>query len=111
MGYGNSIIRLLDSRRNPSLFISKETKKRKVDFNNISNSVFHLAHYLSLRFETNISFVWNFWCKKFVNKIFVYAYRVEEENDYKKYFKTIEIFETKDHDYSKITPMYFLKKL
>ena len=68
MGYGNSIIRLLDSRRNPSLFISKETKKRKVDFNNISNSVFHLAHYLSLRFETNISFVWNFPRSRFLKR-------------------------------------------
>ena len=54
--------------------------------------------------------VWDFWCKKFVNKVFVYAYRNEEENDYKKYFKTMEVFEAKDHDYSKITPMYFLKK-
>jgi len=55
--------------------------------------------------------VWNFWCKKFVNKVFLYAYRKEEENDYKKYFKIIEVFEAKDHDYSKITPMYFLKTL
>lgn len=54
--------------------------------------------------------VWNFWCNKFVNKVFVYAYRNEEEKDYKKYFKTVEVFEAKDHDYSKITPMYFLKR-
>lgn len=55
--------------------------------------------------------VWNFWCNKFVNKIFLYAYRKEEENEYRKFFKIIEVFEAKDHDYSKITPMYFLKKL
>jgi len=55
--------------------------------------------------------VWDFWCKKFVNKVFVYAYRNEEEKDYQRYFKTIEVFEAKDHDYSKITPMYFLKRL
>ncbi|NIM47052.1 MAG: methyltransferase domain-containing protein [Candidatus Aenigmarchaeota archaeon] len=55
--------------------------------------------------------VWNFWCKKFVNKVFLYAFRNEEENDYKKYFKIIEFFEAKDHDYSKITPMYFLRVL
>ncbi len=55
--------------------------------------------------------VWNFWCKKFVNKVFIYAYRNEEENDYKKYFKIIEVFEAKDHDYTKITPMYFLKPM
>lgn len=51
----------------------------------------------------------NFWCVKFVNKVFVYAYRDEEEKDYKKYFKIEKIYEAKDHDYSKITPMYFLK--
>lgn len=55
--------------------------------------------------------VWNFWCKKFVNKVFVYAYRNEEETEYKKYFKIVEIFEAKDHDYSKITPLYFLRTL
>lgn len=54
--------------------------------------------------------VWNFWCKKFINKNFVYAYRSEEEGEYKKCFKILEIFEAKDHDYSKITPMYSLKK-
>jgi SAM-dependent methyltransferase len=54
--------------------------------------------------------VWNFWCKKFVNKVFVYAYRGEEEKDYKKYFKIADVFEAKDHDYSKITPLYFLRK-
>jgi SAM-dependent methyltransferase len=53
--------------------------------------------------------VWNFWCKDFVNKVFVYAYRNEEEKDYKKYFKMAKVFEAKDHDYSKITPIYFLK--
>jgi len=53
--------------------------------------------------------VWNFWCVKFVNKVFLYAYRKEEEADYAKYFETVEFFEAKDHDYSKITPMYFLK--
>ena len=54
--------------------------------------------------------VWNFWCDKFAKKVFVYAYRKEEENDYSKYFKTVEVFESKDHDYYKITPMYFLGK-
>jgi ubiquinone/menaquinone biosynthesis C-methylase UbiE len=55
--------------------------------------------------------VWNFWCEKFVNKVFLYAYRKEEEGEYKKYFKIIDAFESKDHDYSKITPMYFLKTM
>lgn len=55
--------------------------------------------------------VWNFWCVKFVNKVFVYAYRAEEEESYKKYFKIENFFEAKDHDYSRITPIYFLKTL
>ena len=55
--------------------------------------------------------VWDFWCQKFVNKVFVYAYRAEEEESYKKYFKITETFEAQDHDYFKITPMYFLKRL
>lgn len=53
--------------------------------------------------------VWEFWCDKFVNKVFLYAYRQEEESEYKRSFKIMEVFETKDHDYSNITPMYFLK--
>ncbi len=53
--------------------------------------------------------VWDFWCKDFLNKVFVYAYRSEEENEYEKHFKITEVFEARDHDYSKITPMYFLK--
>ncbi len=55
--------------------------------------------------------VWTFWCEKFVNKVFVYAYREEEESDYRKYFDIAETFEAPDHDYSKITPMYFLRAL
>lgn len=59
--------------------------------------------------QKTYNIVRNFWCKKFVNKVFVYAFRDEEENSYKKYFEIKEIFEAKDHDYSKITPMYFLE--
>lgn len=55
--------------------------------------------------------VQDFWCKKFVNKVFTYAYRREEEVDYGKYFGIAETFEAGDHDYSKITPMYVLKVL
>lgn len=54
--------------------------------------------------------VYNFWCKDFLNKVFVYAYRDEEEKSYKKYFKIVNTFEASDHSYSKITPMYFLQK-
>ena len=55
--------------------------------------------------------VWNFWCVKFVDKVFVYEYRENEEKEYKQYFEINDIFEAKDHDYSKITPMYFLEKI
>jgi SAM-dependent methyltransferase len=55
--------------------------------------------------------VWDFWCTKFVNKVFVYTHRDEEEGSYEKYFKIIKKFEATDHDYSKITPMYFLERL
>jgi ubiquinone/menaquinone biosynthesis C-methylase UbiE len=53
--------------------------------------------------------VWDFWCKKFVNKVFLYAYRQKEEAEYAEYFGIKEVFEAQDHDYSKITPMYFLQ--
>ncbi len=52
----------------------------------------------------------DFWCNKFVEKVFVYATRDEEETDYKKFFNIEETFEASDHEYSKITPMYFLRK-
>lgn len=52
--------------------------------------------------------VWNFWCTKFVNKVFTYAYRGEEEKEYKKLFEIACVFEAKDHGYGRITPMYFL---
>ena len=55
--------------------------------------------------------VWDFWCKKFVNKVFLYAHRGEEEAEYKKYFKIVETSEANDHSYSKITPMYILKPI
>jgi ubiquinone/menaquinone biosynthesis C-methylase UbiE len=54
--------------------------------------------------------VWDFWCGKLVNKVFLYAYRKEEESEYDKYFRTLKTFEAKDNEYSKITPMYFMTK-
>lgn len=53
----------------------------------------------------------DFWCNKFVEKVFVYATRDEEEIDYRKFFNIEKTFEASDHDYSKITPMYFLRRL
>lgn len=57
-----------------------------------------------------LDIVWDFWCRKYVNKIYYYPYRDEEEERLKKFFKILKIYEAKDHDYSKITPMYLLKK-
>lgn len=54
--------------------------------------------------------VWDIWCRKFSGKDWVYAFRKEEERDYKNYFKIEEIYKANDHEYSKITPMYFLLK-
>ncbi len=56
-----------------------------------------------------LDIVWNFWCTKFIDKIFVYAYRDEEERLYKELFEIEETFESADNPYSKITPMYILK--
>ncbi len=57
-----------------------------------------------------LDIVWNFWCEKYLNKIYYYPYRDEEEQRIKKFFEILKIYEAKDHNYSKITPMYFLKK-
>lgn len=54
--------------------------------------------------------VWDVWCQKFIGKDWVYAFRKEEEADYKKHFQIKETYEANDHEYSKITPMYFLQK-
>lgn len=56
-----------------------------------------------------LDIVWRFWSKKFIDKVFVYAYRDEEEKEYLKFFEIVKTFEAKDNEYSKITPMYILK--
>lgn len=53
--------------------------------------------------------VWNFWSRKFIDKVFVYAYRNEEEAEYRKFFEMKETFEANDNEYSEITPMYVLR--
>jgi len=53
--------------------------------------------------------VWNVWCTRFANKVFLYAYKDEEEADYTRYFDIAGTFESKDNPYSKITPMYLLR--
>ena len=50
----------------------------------------------------------NFWFAKFSDKVWVYAYRDEEEKDYRKFFKIADVFRAKDHPYTELTPMYFL---
>lgn len=58
-----------------------------------------------------LDIVWNFWCEKYVKKVYYYPYRDEEEKRIEKFFEILKIYEAKDHNYSKITPMYFLKPL
>ena len=53
--------------------------------------------------------VLNFWSKKFIDKVFVYAYRDEEETEYRKFFEITETYEARDNGYSRITPMYVLR--
>jgi len=64
----------------------------------------------SKNLNKTLEMTWDFWCKKFSNKVFVYAYRDEEEAELKKFFEIKETFEAKDNPYSKITPMYILEK-
>ncbi len=56
-----------------------------------------------------LEMVWGFWCTRFVNKVFVYAYRDEEEADYTRYFDIADTFTAKDNAYSTLTPMYLLR--
>ncbi|NOR84613.1 methyltransferase domain-containing protein [archaeon] len=57
-----------------------------------------------------LNIVWDFWSVKFADKIFIYNYRMNEEEEYKNNFDIKEVFESSDNEYSKITPMYVLKK-
>jgi len=56
-----------------------------------------------------LDMVWDVWCTRFANKVFVYAYKDEEEADYNRYFEIAGTFESKDNPYSKLTPMYLLR--
>jgi len=60
--------------------------------------------------DKTLAIVWDFWCTKFADKIFIYAYRDEEEALYRKFFSIKEAYEA-DHEYSSITPMYILEPL
>lgn len=56
-----------------------------------------------------LDMVWDFWCGKYLNKVYYYPLRDEEEVRIKKLFDIVKIFETDDQPYGKITPIYFLK--
>jgi len=56
-----------------------------------------------------LDMVWEFWCVKFVDKVYLYDYRENEEEFYKQSFDIIETYEAEDTDYGSITPMYVLK--
>ncbi|MDR3424083.1 MAG: class I SAM-dependent methyltransferase [Alphaproteobacteria bacterium] len=53
---------------------------------------------------------YSFWFSRFLEKIFVYSSTVREEAEYRRYFSIDDHFETPDHDYGALTPMYFLRK-
>ncbi|MFH0875731.1 MAG: class I SAM-dependent methyltransferase [archaeon] len=57
-----------------------------------------------------LDLVWNFWCQKYVNKVYYYPYQDEEEIRVQNFFKIEEKFnQAQDNEYSKYTPMYILK--
>lgn len=60
--------------------------------------------------DKTLDIVWDFWSTKFIDKVFVYEYRAEEEKEYRAHFNIIETYESEDNEYSKITPMYVLKQ-
>lgn len=53
--------------------------------------------------------VWDFWITNFGDKVFIYAYRDEEEKLYRKRFSIKETYESPDNPYANITPMYMMK--
>ncbi|MCK4555447.1 MAG: class I SAM-dependent methyltransferase [Candidatus Aenigmarchaeota archaeon] len=59
--------------------------------------------------DKTLDIVWDFWSTKFIDKVFVYEYRAEEEKEYSAHFDIVETYESEDNEYSKITPMYVLK--
>lgn len=53
---------------------------------------------------------WDFWCVHFIKKAWVYTYKDYEEKEYQEFFKIVKTFETDDHPYGKLTPMYWLER-
>jgi SAM-dependent methyltransferase len=56
-----------------------------------------------------LDMVWDFWCGKYLNKVYYYPLRAEEEVRIKKFFDIVKTFEADDQPYGKITPIYFLR--
>ncbi len=67
-------------------------------------------HFESDNLNKLLEMVWNFWCQKYVDKVYLYAYRDDEEQEYKEFFDIVEVYEASDNEYASITPMYILKK-
>ncbi len=63
----------------------------------------------SKNLDKTLGIVWDFWSTKFIDKVFVYEYRAEEEKEYSAHFDIEETYESNDNEYSSITPMYFLR--
>jgi len=63
----------------------------------------------SRELNKTLDILWSYWLGGISNKVWIYPFEREEENEYKKYFLIQNKFSAKDHPYGTITPMYFLK--
>jgi hypothetical protein len=57
-----------------------------------------------------VELLYSFWFEKFIDKVFLYATKDEEEEQYRQFFKIEKKFEARDHHYGALTPMYLLRK-
>jgi len=53
--------------------------------------------------------IYDFWCQKFLDKLYIYNTVDLEEQEYSQLFNIEKRYEAKDNEYSDITPMYLLQ--
>lgn len=82
----------------------KEAKRLIDEYNERYGSIFE-SKGLQKMHDT----IENYWLTKLIDKTWIFAYQGEEEEQYRKHFVIKEKFESPDHDYSHLTPMYFLQ--
>lgn len=56
-----------------------------------------------------LDMVWDLYCIRYIDKIYYYPYRDEEEERLKKFFEILKVFEAKDNRFPKVTPLFLLK--